>query len=83
MPKENENISRWFEPHEFSAADHLAALKGERPENPAYLKARREVLEDAGFIDEGDGSTSEHDGSDPDYLVTSGEYLRRIQKGSN
>jgi 8-oxo-dGTP pyrophosphatase MutT (NUDIX family) len=78
MPKENENIPRWLDPSEYSPADHLRAIHGERPENPAYLAARRAVLEEAGFIDdEGDGSST----SNPDDLVTSGEYLRRIQKG--
>jgi 8-oxo-dGTP pyrophosphatase MutT (NUDIX family) len=75
-------IPRWLDPSEYSPADHLKAIRGERPENPEYLKARREVLEEAGFnADEGDRSTSEHEGSNPDDLVTSGEYLRRIQKG--
>jgi hypothetical protein len=83
MPNENENIPRWLDPSEYSAADHLKALRGERPENPEYLAARRAALEAAGFIaDEGDGSTSEHEGND-DYLTTSGEFLRKINEGES
>jgi hypothetical protein len=76
MPEEN--IPRWLDPADYSPADHLKAMRGELPENPAYRKARREVLENAGFNadDDDDSDTPISDDMSADQM------LRRIQKGN-
>jgi hypothetical protein len=72
-----EQIPRYKPKSIWTAADFLAEKRGELPpETDEYRRARRDALADAGLVDEGE------DEGNPDDLVASGEYLRRIQKGN-
>jgi hypothetical protein len=74
-----EQIPRYKPKSIWTAADFLAEKRGELPpETDEYRQARRDALADAGLVDEG-----ELEGSGTDDLTTSGEYLRRIQKGNS
>jgi hypothetical protein len=74
----SEPIPRYKPKAIWTAADFLAEKRGERPpETDECRQARRDALADAGLVDEG-----ELERSNTDDLVTSGEYLRRIQKGN-
>jgi hypothetical protein len=70
-------IPRWLDPSEYSAADHLKSMRGEEVINPEYIKARREVLEAAGFNAEDDDSDIPINDD-----MSADEMLRRIQKGN-
>jgi hypothetical protein len=74
-----EQIPRYKPKSIWTAADFLAEKRGELPpETDEYCQARRDALADAGLVDEGELETS-----NPADLTTSGEYLRKINKGES
>jgi hypothetical protein len=67
-------IRRHKTPDEFTAEEHLAAIRGEDPpESDEYIEKRREALEGAGLEDDTEVT-------DPNQM-TPQQHLKRIQEG--
>lgn len=72
MP-EKKPLKRYLTPDELETPEqHAAHLRGERVENPAYVKRRAEALKRAGLEDEG--------AADGDAL-TPADHYRAIRRG--
>lgn len=76
MP-DDEKIERWKPRHDWSADEVFRYAKtGEWPENPEYVKARRDALIAAGLADEGEGDADPEAPEDLESLSAEQLYQR-------